>query len=274
MRLVRFISDDGKIYLGEENKEFGCVARVVEGSIYNVDTLRRTGEYRYIAILLSPIVPRDIFCIGLNYMRHYEELSKKIGIKLPGRPVVFMKSTSSLNRHGGNISLPILGEEGNEQLDYEVELCVVISKPAKNVSAENAFEYIAGYTVANDVSQRYWQNNAGAGQWIKGKSFDGFSPLGPVFVTRDEVKNPQNLRCISRVNGEIRQDSNTADMIFTIGQCIEWVTKGMTLLPGTVILTGTPEGVGAGFSPQKFLKRGDVVTCEVEGIGELRNQIV
>lgn len=238
MRIIRFLSDDGNIYLGEESKSFAKVAQVIEGNLFDVNTIKPTGVSRYIAKLLAPLVPRDIFCIGLNYMKHYEELSKKKGIKLPGRPVVFMKATSALNCQDGVIPIPNMGEEYPEELDYEVELAVIIGKPAKNVIAANALDYVAGYTVANDVSHRYWQNNAGAGQWIKGKCFDGFAPLGPVMVTKDEIADPQNLRCTSRVNGEVRQDSNTKDMIFTISKCIEWLSKGTMLLPGTVILTG------------------------------------
>ena len=181
MRIIRFLSDDNNIYLGEENKDFQNVANIVQGNIFDVNTLKKTGKSRYIVKLLSPLIPKDIFCVGLNYMKHYEELSKKKGIKLPGRPVIFMKSTSSLNYHNNTIAIPNVGKYP-EEVDYEVELAVVIGKPALNVAAEDALDYVAGYTVANDVSQRYWQNNAGAGQWITGKSFDGFAPLGKLYI--------------------------------------------------------------------------------------------
>merc|ERR1711957_1101469 len=150
---------------------------------------------------------------------------------------------------------------------------MVIGKPCRNVKKEDALQYVHSYTVGNDVSSRHWQKNAGAAQWIKGKSFDGFCPLGPVLVTSEAITDPQKLRISTRVNGQTQQDSNTADMIFTCAQCIEWLSDNMTLLPGTVIMTGTPEGVAAGRTPPNWLKDGDIVECEVSGIGVLRNVI-
>ena len=141
-----------------------------------------------------------------------------------------------------------------EQLDWEVELTVVIAKRCRNVKKERALDYVLGYTVGNDVSSRHWQKQAGAGQWIKGKSFDTFCPLGPVLVTRAAIPDPQTLQVTTRVNGAVQQHESTSDMIFTVAECIEWLSNNMTLLPGTVIMTGTPSGVAAGRMPPNFLK--------------------
>lgn len=269
-RIIRFIAEDGKTYFGEEPKESGSQATVLSGDPLQ-GSLTRTNEKRTISKLLAPIVPTDIFCIGLNYMKHYEESAKKRGIPLPDKPVIFMKPSSSLAHPGQDILMPHI--EHGEQFDWEVELTIVIGKECRNVSKEDALDYVLGYTVGNDVSSRHWQKNAGAGQWVKGKSFDTFCPLGPVLVTTKEIPDPQKLRVITRVNGATQQDSETEDMIFTCAQCIEWLSDNQTLLPGTVILTGTPAGVATGRSPPNWLKVGDVVECEVTNIGVLRNTV-
>merc|ERR1712227_1002803 len=235
-RIIRFESDDGKIYQGEEPAA-GSPAVVLSGNLYD-GSLARTAEKKPVKKLPSPIVPTDIFCIGLNYMKHYEESAKKRGIALPSKPVIFMKPSSSLAHPGDEIWMPKI--EHGEQFDWEVELTIVIGKKCKNVSKENALDYVLGYAVGNDVSSRHWQKNAGAGQWIKGKSFDSFAPIGPVLVTTEEITNPQTLQVVTRVNGKVMQDSNTEDMIFTCAECIEWLSNQMTLLPGTIIMTGTP----------------------------------
>lgn len=205
-------------------------------------------------------------------MKHYEESAKKRGIALPTQPVIFMKPSSALAHPEQEVWMPQI--EHGEQLDWEVELSIVIGKACRNVKKENALDYVLGYTVGNDVSSRHWQKNAGAGQWIKGKSFDTFAPIGPVLVTTEEIPDPQTLRVQTRVNGVTQQDSESADMIFTCAECIEWLSHNMTLLPGTVIMTGTPSGVAAGRTPPNWLKAGDVVECEISGIGVLRNPIV
>ncbi len=206
----------------------------------------------------------NILCIGLNYRRHAIESDMPI----PERPILFIKPTSTLCPHEGDILLP-----QTEELDYECELAVIIGKAAKNVSEEDALDYVLGYTCANDVSARDWQLKLDK-QWARGKSFDTFCPLGPTLVPASEIPDPNALRIQTRVNGITLQDSNTKDMIFSVREIISYLSQGMTLLPGTVILTGTPEGVAMGRTPSPWLKPGDAVEIEIEGIGVLRNQVV
>jgi 2-keto-4-pentenoate hydratase/2-oxohepta-3-ene-1,7-dioic acid hydratase in catechol pathway len=183
-----------------------------------------------------------------------------------------MKNPASIANPGDSIVIPAcsIGPE----VDYECELAVVIGKNARNVKKENALEHVFGYTVANDVSARRWQKNAGEGQWDRGKSFDTFCPLGPCLVTADEIPNPQNLSLSTTLNTEIMQSSNTQDMIFTVSDLVSEMSKDMTLLKGSVILTGTPSGVGVGRNPKVFLKAGDEVTCSISNIGELTNTVI
>ena len=211
------------------------------------------------------ITPPAIFCIGLNYRKHAEETKTKI----PEFPVVFMKSPASVVGPGEPIVLP--RHLRSDQVDYEGELAVVIHKPCKNVSREDALNYVRGYTCANDVSARDWQKQWGSGQWCRGKSFDSFCPLGPHLV---QVSDPGNLRIRTIVNDEVLQDCNTSDMIFDVPALIEFLSGSTTLLPGTVILTGTPHGVGMARTPQRWLKAGDTVTVEIEKIGVLTNPVV
>ncbi|KAJ9446116.1 hypothetical protein DIPPA_27862 [Diplonema papillatum] len=268
-RIIRFLSKDGKVYLGEQPPPGARAATVLEGNVF--ETLARTDKTAVIDRLLSPIVPTEIFCIGLNYLKHFEESAKLRGHTLPEKPAIFCKSRASLNHPESPVWIPRLPR--GDELDYEVELAFVIGKTCRNVSKETALSYVHGYTVGNDVSSRHWQKNAGAGQWNKGKSFDTFTPLGPVLVTTDEIMDPQKLVLRSIVNGEVRQNSNTSDMIFSVAQIIEWLSTEQTLLPGTVVLTGTPEGVAAGMKQPKWLKSGDIVECDIESIGILRNFI-
>lgn len=269
-RIIRFVSDDSNTYFGEAPSS-GNTATVLSGSIFEPSKLVRTGQTKTIKKLLSPIDPPNIFCIGLNYMKHYEESAKKRGIPLPDLPVIFMKPTTCLTHPEEDIWLPQLKK--GEQLDWEVELTIVIGKECRNVPASKALDYVLGYTVGNDVSSRHWQKEAGASQWIKGKSFDRHCPLGPVLVTAEAIPDPQALRVKTRVNGVTMQDETTRDMIFSCAQIIEWLSNNMTLLPGTVILTGTPSGVGTGKTPPVWLKEGDVVECEVTEIGVLKNTV-
>jgi 2-keto-4-pentenoate hydratase/2-oxohepta-3-ene-1,7-dioic acid hydratase in catechol pathway len=217
--------------------------------------------------VLAPIEPAMIWCIGLNYRRHAEET----GAKIPEQPVVFAKGPNTVLRPGGVIEIP--RHLASEQVDYECELAVVIGRRCKNVRPENALDYVLGYTCANDVSARDWQIKRGGSQWSRGKTFDTFAPLGPALVTTDDIPDPNVLRISTRLNGEVVQDSNTSDMIFDVREIIAFLSGSTTLLPGTVILTGTPEGVGMARTPPRWLAPGDQVTIAIEKIGELTNQV-
>jgi 2-keto-4-pentenoate hydratase/2-oxohepta-3-ene-1,7-dioic acid hydratase in catechol pathway len=223
--------------------------------------------------LLAPIPApqRNIFCLGWNYAEHSQETAKARGkeAKLPERPVFFTKVTTAIN--GPFADIPY-DARVSEQVDWEVELGVVIGRGGKNISRAEALAHVFGYTVINDVSAREVQAGHG-GQFFKGKSLDGFCPMGPWLVTRDEIADPHCLRLSCRVNGAVKQDSTTAKLIFDIPAIIEWLSLGLTLLPGDVIATGTPSGVGFARTPPEFLKPGDTVECEVEGIGLIRNTV-
>ena len=208
----------------------------------------------------SPIArPSKILCIGLNYRKHAEEA----GMPVPEAPILFMKASSSLCGPFDPIYIP----RNSTQTDWEVELAVVIGKRAKYVTKENAYDYIAGYCVHNDVSERDFQLRQG-GQWTKGKSADHFAPLGPYLVTKDEIPDPHQLAIWLEVNGELLQNSNTGDLIFDIPTLISYVSNYMTLLPGDVISTGTPSGVGMGLKEPRYLKAGDRVRLGIDGLGE------
>ena len=190
----------------------------------------------------------------------------------PKLPIVFAKPTSALCHPEYPIRLPACQQD--EEVDYECELAAIIGRPVRDVAVEDALDYVLGYTCANDVSARKWQLNAGGGQWIRGKGFDTFCPLGPVLVTADEIADPQNLNIKTILNGQTMQDHTTADMIFSVAEIISFLSQDTTLLPGTVILTGTPQGVGFARKPPVWLKSGDEVTIELEGIGQLNNSVV
>jgi len=263
MKLVRFVSADGVARAGEQVD--ATTARPIEGDLF--------GEYRVasatlaITRLLAPVVPRNILCIGLNYRKHAEES----GMKPPEYPVLFIKSSGALQDPGAPICIPKVEPE---EVDYECELAVVIGKAAKNVRREDALRHVLGYTCANDVSGRDWQIRKGGSQWNRGKSFDTFCPLGPCLVTTDEIPDPNALGIRTVLNGNVMQDSTTSDMIFDVPALIAFLSQGTTLPPGTVILTGTPQGVGFARKPPVFLKHGDTVTVEIEGIGRLTNPVV
>lgn len=209
--------------------------------------------------------PSKIVCVGQNYAAHVREF----GHDLPTEPVLFQKAPSSWAAPFAPLEMP----PGAHKLDYEVELGIVIGKRAQRVREEDAFDYIEGYLVLCDYSERAWQKEH-EGQWNKGKSHDGFCPAGPEIVPIAKIPDPQNLRIWSKVNGEIRQDSNTRDMIFPVKMLVSYISQFMTLLPGDVIATGTPGGVGMGMDPPQYLKIGDVVELGIEGIGEIRQEIV
>ncbi|MDG1277152.1 MAG: fumarylacetoacetate hydrolase family protein [Algoriphagus sp.] len=215
----------------------------------------------------SPVArPSKIICVGLNYRKHAEEA----GMAVPEVPIIFMKATSSLS---GPFD-PILIPKNSVQTDWEVELAIVIGKRAKYVSVENAMDYVAGYCLHNDVSERDFQLRHG-GQWVKGKSADNFAPLGPVLVTKDEIEDPHNLRLWLKLNGKILQDSNTSDLIFDLPTIVSHISQYMTLLPGDVISTGTPAGVGMGLKPEpKYLQPGDIVELGIDGLGSSRQVVM
>ena len=208
--------------------------------------------------------PGKIICIGLNYRKHAEES----GMTPPNEPLVFFKATSSLTGPNDNIIIP----KNSRKTDWEVELAVVIGKRANYIDREVALDYVAGYVLHNDVSEREFQLERG-GQWVKGKSCDTFSPIGPYLVTTDEIPDPNNLNLWLTVNGKKVQDGNTNDFIFNVQEVISYLSQFMSLMPGDIISTGTPEGVGLGFDPPVFLKDGDVVELGVEGLGTSRQSV-
>jgi 5-carboxymethyl-2-hydroxymuconate isomerase len=217
------------------------------------------------AAVEAPVRPGKIVAIGLNYRDHIREA----GMDAPAEPLVFAKFPSSVIGARDDIELPDLPEP---RVDWEVELAVVVGRRARRVPAGRALEHVLGYTVANDVSARAVQ--FADGQWVRGKSFDTFCPLGPVLVTADEIDDPQALRLQTEVNGELVQDSTTAEMVFPVADIIAHCSQAFTLEPGDVVLTGTPWGCGEFMSPRRSLAAGDEVVCRVEGIGELRNRVV
>jgi 2-keto-4-pentenoate hydratase/2-oxohepta-3-ene-1,7-dioic acid hydratase in catechol pathway len=259
MKISRYVDSNGDIH-------FAADGRRVEGDIFgDFDITEASAD---IAQVLSPVAPVVFLCIGLNYRQHAAETGKPV----PEYPILFMKGPGAVQHPGMPIVLPQFLP--SETVDYEGELAVVIGKRCKNVRAENALDYVLGYTCANDVSARDWQNKKGGGQWCRGKTFDTFAPLGPCLVTTDEIRDPNNLYIQTRVNGELLQDANTNDMIFDVPSLIAFLSGSTTLLPGTVILTGTPHGVGIAADPPRWLMSGDEVRVRIEGIGELVNAVV
>ena len=229
--------------------------------------LFQTGEAVEAAKILAPVVPAAVYCAGLNYRKHAEET----GARIPAYPVLFMKAPSAVQNPGDPILIP--SRLASHEVDYECELAVVIGKTAKNVSKAEALGYVAGYTCANDVSARDWQVRFGGSQWCRGKTFDTFLPMGPCLVTPDEIPDPNALAIRTILNGVTMQEENTSDMIFDVPALIEFFSGSTTLLPGTVILTGTPSGVGMARKPPVWLKPGDSVTIEIEKIGRLTNPV-
>ncbi len=264
MKIARFHDPSGVVRYGIPIDE--THAHPLEGDLY--EGLTETSDTLSVSKWLAPVAPPNIFCIGLNYRAHAQET----GAKIPGNPVIFMKPTTAITNPGDPVPLPAACERGPE-VDYEAELTVVIGRTAKDVPEAQALHYVLGYTCANDISARKWQKHGGGGQWIRGKSFDGFCPLGPVLVTADEIPDPQALDVRCLLNGETMQTGNTSDMIFTVAQLIAHISRDTTLLPGTLILTGTPPGVGFARKPPVFLADGDLVRVEIENIGALENPV-
>jgi 2-keto-4-pentenoate hydratase/2-oxohepta-3-ene-1,7-dioic acid hydratase in catechol pathway len=265
MHIIRFLDDTNEPRYGHAHHDGH--ATLLDGELLQgfEDTGRRVPVHK----LLAPLEPAAILCIGLNYHEH----AKETGLQPPMYPILFMKNPAALNNPEDPVIVPASCIDPPE-VDYEAELAVVIGTAAKNVSARNALDHVVGYTIGNDISARRWQKNAGGGQWDRGKSFDTFCPLGPALVTADEISDPQTLRITCTLNGEVMQDAHTSDMIFPIAEMIAYLSTGMTLLPGTVILTGTPSGVGFTRTPPVYLKPGDTVEVTIDPIGTLRNTVV
>jgi 2-keto-4-pentenoate hydratase/2-oxohepta-3-ene-1,7-dioic acid hydratase in catechol pathway len=262
------LDKDGKI------RDLSGVVRDIDGSTLSPSSLARLKGIDPASLPLvggnpriGPCVgnPSKVLAIGLNYRLHAQEA----GMPIPGEPIFFLKATSSICGPDDNVIIP----KGSEKMDYEIELAIVIGQTAKYVSEKDAKNYIAGYCVVNDVSERAYQMERG-GQWTKGKSCDTFCPMGPWVVTADEVADPDKLQVWTEVNGERRQNSNTADLIFGIEKIVSYCSEFMTLNPGDVIPTGTPSGVALGFKPPKFLKAGDVMRLGVEGLGVQQQKLV
>jgi 2-keto-4-pentenoate hydratase/2-oxohepta-3-ene-1,7-dioic acid hydratase in catechol pathway len=264
VRIIRFQKADGSEAWGEEHPD--GTATVLRGDPYT--RLMPTQESVEMDRLLAPIAPVSIVCIGLNYRQHAAETKAS----LPQFPVVFMKGVNAVQHPGEPIVLPRW--LASTKVDYECELGVVIGRTCKNVRRDDALECVLGYTCANDVSARDWQKEGGGSQWCRGKTFDTFAPLGPALVTRDEIPDPNALRIRTLVNGEVLQDCSTSDMIFDVPALVEFLSASTTLPAGTVILTGTPHGVGMARQPPRFLTPGDVVAVEIEKIGTLSNPVI
>jgi 2-keto-4-pentenoate hydratase/2-oxohepta-3-ene-1,7-dioic acid hydratase in catechol pathway len=258
MRIIRYLDSQGQT-------GFAVDGHKLRGDIFGAFSI--TDEPADVRKVLAPVAPAALLCIGLNYRQHAVETNAKI----PEFPVLFFKAVTALQHPGDPIRLPT--HLRSNEVDHECELAVVIGKTCRNVARRNALDHVLGYTCANDVSARDWQKRWGGGQWCRAKSFDTFAPLGPCLVTRDEIPNPNALAIRTLVNGEVRQSSNTRDMIFDVPTLIEFLSGSTTLLPGTVILTGTPSGVGMARNPPVWLQPGDSVTVEIEKIGALTNPV-
>ena len=263
MKVIRYANPEGELGFAQLREEgVPTVLQFVDGVFVGTDTPASIHHH------LWPVDVQTIFAIGLNYQAHAEESGKTP----PEHPMVFMKPVTSLQATGRDIVLP--RKLASQRVDFEGELAVVIGRTCRNVDRINALDYVAGYTIANDVSARDWQLQWGGGQFCKGKGFDTFCPLGPCLTTSEEILDPSSLRLVTSINGEVMQDSSTNDMIFDVPTLIEFLSGSTTLLPGTVILTGTPSGVGDGRDPKRYLQPGDKVEVSIEGIGSLINNVV
>jgi 2-keto-4-pentenoate hydratase/2-oxohepta-3-ene-1,7-dioic acid hydratase in catechol pathway len=234
-----------------------------DGWLQRIEGIEEPGQEMDVRLGCPLYRPSKIICLGLNYVDHREES----GFQKPQKPLLFSKTPNALTGPFDPILLP----RSSNQIDWEVELAVVIGRAGKRIPARHALAHVAGYAVLNDVSGR--QAQFSDAQWFRGKSFDTFAPMGPALVTVDEIDNVQNLRLTARVNGEIMQDGNSADMIFDIPALIAYISEDITLWPGDIISTGTPSGVGIFRDPPVLLKAGDLVECEVEGVGTIRNTV-
>ncbi len=280
MRLLTYLSTDGPrlgVLRGEAVTPVAGLDMLglIEAGAAGLERARAAAEAPLPLASLAVLAPipeprRNVFCVGINYLAHAQEAAaaRFTTFKAPERPVFFTKATTTVN--GPFAEIPF-DDNVSVQIDWEAELGVVIGRRGKNISRDEAMDYVFGYTVVNDVSARDMQTAHG-GQFFKGKSLDGACPMGPWIVTRDEL-DPHALAIRCRVNGVTKQDSTTSDLIFSVPVLIEWLSRGMTLLPGDVLATGTPSGVGFARTPPEYLKPGDVLETEIEGLGTMRNVI-
>uniref|UniRef100_A0AAV1U1W1 Fumarylacetoacetase-like C-terminal domain-containing protein n=1 Tax=Peronospora matthiolae TaxID=2874970 RepID=A0AAV1U1W1_9STRA len=265
--ITRFLDEHGAIRCGQRTDD-GSTALLIEGDD-PLGTLYFTGETATIEKVLAPVVPSQILGIGLNYRQHAMETK----MPEPKFPVLFTKGVNALQHPHDPVVIPRVASDPPE-VDYECELAVVLKESCCNVTQEEALAFVGGYTCANDISARRWQGKKGGGQWCRAKTFDTFCPLGPVLITPESIPNPQTLDIATYLNGEQVQKSNTSDMIFSVAEIISLLSQDCTLPKGTLILTGTPEGVGFARDPPLYLAPGDMVEVEIERIGKLVNPIV
>lgn len=264
MKIIRFLDSQQQVCMGVLQQDGSALP--IAGDIFGEFTVSESSIP--VGKLLAPLQPTAILCIGLNYRKHAEEGKQPV----PEFPVLFMKSLTSLQNPDDPIVLP--RHLRSDQVDYEVELAVVIGRTCKNVSRESALDYVLGYTCANDVSARDWQRDWGGSQWCRAKTFDTFCPLGPCMVTADEIPDPNALKIGATLNGEVMQDWSTNDMIFDVPTLISFLSGSTTLLPGTIILTGTPHGVGFARKPPVYLQPGHTISVSIESIGTLTNPVI
>lgn len=265
MKIIRFLSKDKKVLYGAFEEQKPATACLIEGDIFG--DYKISNKAAFVEKILAPFVPANILALGINYKKHGNETA----MSQPKQPILFLKATSSITGHQGSIALPAAGPD---HVDYEAELAIIIGRKAKNVMTSAAKDFIMGYTCANDVSARDWQFDRQKGQWARGKSFDTFCPLGPWIVPKEEIADPDNLGIRTVLNGKVVQESNTSEMIFNVSEIVSNLSKSLTLQPGTVILTGTPDGVGFTRKPPLFLKEGDIIKVDIEKIGTLINKVV
>lgn len=265
MRIARIADADGSVHYASPTRD-AAVFDELQGTWET--GFRTTGRKLAPARLLAPLSPSAVYAIGLNYRDHAAET----GATLPDFPVLFMKNIRAVIGPGDAIRLP--RHLRSDEVDSEAELAVVLARDCRNATCENAMEFVAGFTCANDVSARDWQVRRSGRQWCRAKSFDTFCPLGPWVVTPDELPTPLHLGISSRLNGSTMQDSNTAQMIFDVPALLEFLSADTTLPGGSVILTGTPHGVGMARKPPVWLQPGDVIAVSIEGIGTLENAVV
>ena len=266
MKIARVTDSKGNIVLAAQKAD-GVYLRCAGDDIAEISADDITEECVEVGSFLVPLEPRAVICVAASYRAHIAECNME---EQPD-PIIFMKDPASVNAHQQAIRIPSICAD---EVDYEGELALYIGRDCLNVSAAEAGDYILGYTAANDVSARSWQLERGGGQWVRGKGFDSFAPLGPVLVTPDEIGDVKNLRITTTLNGQMVQNSNTSYMIRDVYELVSFLSQGTTLLAGTVILTGTPEGVGWARQPRLLLQDGDDVVVEIENVGKLVNHVV